>query len=121
MDTTVPSESGNEPNLTGSAPVKPLIDPRLNTYDLVKAEFEKTCFKVNDPFCYVRTIGSNAKPQFFTHRSIQEFFCHLKYFFGSSYHPFVPRWLKDPTKRTVETIELNKEIKRLLKRAKKSV
>ncbi len=74
-----------------------LADHELNTYDMVKARFEKACFKVNNPFCYVRVAEDGTGPQKHTHRSIQQFYCDLTYCDGTRYardgwKPFVPKW-----------------------------
>ncbi len=123
METTKPKEEilastgGDQVELTSSLDIY-----ELNTYDMVKARFEKTCFKVNNPFCYVRVAEDGTGPQKHTHRSIQQFYCDLTYCRkkGGQWYPFIPTWLKDPTKRTVETIEFKTKTERPQKRVKKS-
>jgi hypothetical protein len=88
-------------------PVDP-DDPETNTYDMVKARFELGCFKVKKPFCYAR-IDEDHDPYLHSHVDLQHFYCHLKYWRKNKNGelvklPFVPEWLQDPDKRTVERI-----------------
>lgn len=95
-----------------SVPQKTYENRHHHTYDLVKSRFEKKCFRLNNPFCYVTIHGEDPVDyQVHTHKGIQNYFCALKYYSGAPRHdylPFVPRWLNDSSKRVVESMDIKK-------------
>jgi hypothetical protein len=115
MDTTVPS--GNESTTpTGRTPVDPTTrpdpdNPALNTYAMVKARFEKTCFRVDNPFCFVRTTELGTDPQILHWGKIQSFYNGLTYWETNKRgqlvkKPFVYAWLHDDKQRRVESFPM---------------
>ena len=96
--------------------------PEDNTYVLVKQRFEECCFKVRNPFLYVRLeyIGMDRSrvPDvcLLKHSELQNFYCHLHYFEkpldNSSEQSqanwrkrnFISAWLRDPHKKEVSNI-----------------
>lgn len=83
-------------------------NPDLNSYELVKARFELNCFKVEIPFCYARIVKDHD-PCLHSHVDLQHFYCDWKYWGLNKDEemvqlPFIAKWLRDPTKRTVERI-----------------
>jgi hypothetical protein len=100
-------------------------DPAVSTYDMVKAWFEKTHFRINNPFTYAEIQNGYSGRELRLRIAPITDYCDLYYSEVDSkgnvvQKHFAPRWLKDPTKRTVETLELNEEIKRPRKRARKA-
>jgi hypothetical protein len=94
--------------------------PEDNTYDLVKKRFEKECFKVRNPFVYVRLEQSHdcsKAPEvcFLKHSELRNFYCHLSYYKKAIPSEennqrmwiekrFISTWLKDGHKKEVSTI-----------------
>ena len=96
--------------------------PENTTYEIVKQRFEECCFKVRNPFLYVRLeyagMDRSRAPEvcLLKHSELQSFFCHLHHYEkvlgDSSEHchstwqkkSFIPAWLKDPNKKEVSTI-----------------
>ena len=100
-------------------------DPAVSTYDMVKTWYEKSHFRINNPFTYARIQNGYSGRELLLRVSPLTNHCNVYYSEVDSkgkvvQKQFAPRWIKDPTKRTVETLELNEEIKRPRKRAKKS-
>lgn len=100
----------DDQEMSDSLPVPPHDpdNPDLNTYELVKARFEKKCFKVEVPFCYAR-ITSSHEPCLHSHVDLQHYFCDLTCWAPNKdgdivKMPFITMWLKDPNKRMVEKI-----------------
>jgi len=84
-------------------------NPALNTYEMVKARFEKTCFKVMNPHCYARIHKNDPEPCYHSWMDLKHFYSNLHYW-GTDKHgelaklPFVPEWLRDPHLRSVDRI-----------------
>jgi hypothetical protein len=83
-------------------------NPDLNTYEMVRARFELSCFKVRVPFCYAR-IEKDHDPCLHSHVDLQHYYCDWK-FWGPNKDgdivklSFIAAWLQDPDKRVVDRI-----------------
>ena len=84
-------------------------NPDLNTYEMVKARFELQCFKVQEPFCYIR-VKKDHTPYQLSHVELQQYYCDWTYWGPNKdgeivKTPFITYWLhKDFFKRTVDGI-----------------
>lgn len=68
-------------------------------YKTQKEEFEKSHFKVELPFAYVRLDGKDI--HFYTQTELQGCYANMLLSDGS---PFITRWLKDPQMRTYKAL-----------------
>ena len=90
------------------------------SYLQVKTKFENECFKINDPFCYVRLAQQQSDStmaqrfSFLKHTEFRQFNSHLSYYTEVSSKKggtkrirkdFIDLWIRDPTKRVFEGIE----------------
>lgn len=90
-------------------------NPVLNTYELVKARFEKECFELREPL-YGYVVIHNKDPtdiSMFSRTTLQQFYSNRSYWqetTGGKHvkRRFVPRWLKDPTRRVVDYMEIKR-------------
>jgi len=101
-------KSTDEKLAEAPAPPHDWEDPALNTYELVKAKFEKQCFKVKVPFCYAR-IKPGYPPYFHSHTNLKHYYCDWKYWGPNKKgkivkQSFIHAWLDDPKKRVVDKI-----------------
>ena len=96
-------------------------EQKRKTYEMEKKDFEKTCFKIRDPFLYVRLEKPNGakttRVSFFKHSDLQNFYCDLTYDEKTVISekqkpprtvwvkkPFIPAWLRDKHKRQFSAI-----------------
>jgi hypothetical protein len=80
-------------------------------YEQVKARFEKECFKVKNPFCYVH-ITEEKKLVSISYKHIAKYYGYLKYWKVNKKGkyvqvPFVNAWCKDSDIRRYECVEMN--------------
>lgn len=84
-------------------------------YEDVKLEFEKTCFKVMNPFFYIRVVPQSWKGyQLYDHYKWEKNFMNLRCTITTD-NPekptkvvrFVPKWFEDKDMRTVECIDMD--------------
>jgi hypothetical protein len=86
-------------------------NPEQNTYELVKARFERRCFKVLSPFAYAHLVDDLTKePDLYTPIQLQHLYANL-YFFQRDPQTrewckalFVKRWMGDVRIRQVKRI-----------------
>jgi hypothetical protein len=98
---------------------EPESTPEKNSYQLVKARFEKECMKVRDPFVYIRIEKKNGtcKSHQLKHTEFRQFYVHLSFYKfektknskdgkGGAWvkRPFIDIWLADPNKLEVSSI-----------------
>lgn len=103
-------------------------NPEDNQYDDVKIRFEKSVFKIRNPFSYGRleTSRSGGVEQtevcLLKHIEMTQFYCHVHYYdkqesetkgkektFRWRKRDFISSWLKDPNKREVSAIDIDPE------------
>jgi hypothetical protein len=88
-----------------------LDNPSVNTYEMVKARFEISNFKVRKPFSYAR-IDSTDEPCLHTHIDLQHYYCDWKYWGMNKKGDiekmsFISAWLDDNKKRVVDRIVMD--------------
>ena len=86
-------------------------DPAQNTYEGVKARFERRCFKVLSPFAYAHLIDDQTKePDLYTPIALKQLYANLYYFERDGQTQewrkqlFVPRWMGDVRIKQVKRI-----------------
>lgn len=95
------------------SPLRP--DPAENTYEVVKARFERKCFMIHSPFLYgVVHEDDSMEPSFLKHNELKQYFCNWVYFepckvdeqnpSGWKSMRFVDTWLMDLNRREVSRV-----------------
>ena len=85
-------------------------DPDLNTFDNIKREIEKECFKCDNPFGYYIHRSIHPELLHHTHISIQHAYAHIHFYSRDKKtselvkKPFIPAWQANPNIRVVANI-----------------
>lgn len=89
-------------------------NPALNTYELVKARFEKECFEVREPlYGYAKINQDPTDILMLSRTAMQQYYCAWSYWTTTekgehTERRFAPRWVKDPKRRVVDYMEIRR-------------
>jgi hypothetical protein len=99
-----------------SVPALGVDNPQNNTYDLVKARFEKHCFKVFRPFQYVILVDGKQEPDFLNHIQLHNYYANVQHYEKDKSGAwrkkhFIERWVHDEHIKTVREIVVDPQLR----------